>query len=381
MRERGLHSFNDLITTRQFDEIVACTNLRYPYFRLFKDGRLVPPEDTMTSRQVGPDRDDGLADLNVLYDHFCEGGTIVLQAMERWWPPLSDFCRDLACDLRFPTQAYVYLAPAGAHGSPPHYDTHEVFALQVEGSKLWKIWGNPKPLPMRVHANDYDAESVQEYARTNDPLCEVLLEPGNALYIPRGYVHAAQAGPKGSVHVSISVMVYRWIDVIQSELEVALRKCSCDVLYREALPFGRRPGDALEQSAKERFVALTESLIAYLDLRHGLAILDAELVDYIKPSFRHRLKEVMAPDAITLETVIELRPYILWRLGEEENLVVLRFGGCRASFPRHYGPALQFLAAGAACRVGDIPGALDAAERAALARTLIAQGFCRASPS
>jgi ribosomal protein L16 Arg81 hydroxylase len=214
----------------------------------------------------------------------------------------------MASDLGFPTQAYVYLAPSRAHGSPAHYDTHEVFALQVEGSKAWKVWGDVKRLPMRVSANEYDTQLVQQYARDHEPVLEVLLKPGDVLYIPRGFVHAAQAGDEGSVHVSIGVMVYRWIDVIQSVVEAALRKCSQDVHYKESLPLGRPPGAPLDASAAATLDLLTTSFVSDLALQEGLTILRAEFGDYLKPPLRHRLTDTLALAGVTTNARIPMRP-------------------------------------------------------------------------
>ena len=39
------------------------------------------------------------------------------------------------------------LTPEGAQGFDPHFDTHEVFVLQVEGHKHWRLYGPGRVLP------------------------------------------------------------------------------------------------------------------------------------------------------------------------------------------------------------------------------------------
>src|SRR5438552_3827737 len=77
IRRREPGRFDGLMTRAIFDDLVAHTNLRAPFFRLFKDGNLVPASACTTSRQVGPNIDLDLADLNAVYDGFADGMTVV----------------------------------------------------------------------------------------------------------------------------------------------------------------------------------------------------------------------------------------------------------------------------------------------------------------
>ncbi len=67
------------------------------------------------------------------------GATLVLQALHRTWPPLIRFGSDLAAELGHPVQINAYITPPENQGFAAHYDTHDVFVLQVAGSKRWTI--------------------------------------------------------------------------------------------------------------------------------------------------------------------------------------------------------------------------------------------------
>ena len=56
-----------------------------------------------------------------------------------------DFARDLGAALAQPLQVNAYLTPPGNQGFATHYDTHDVFVLQVDGRKRWRI--HPPVLP------------------------------------------------------------------------------------------------------------------------------------------------------------------------------------------------------------------------------------------
>ena len=80
---------------------------------------------------------------------------------------------------------YRYLTPAGTQGFAPHYDDIEAFVLQLEGKKRWRVYKPLSPgetLP-RYSSPNYDQSILSE------PIIDVVLEPGDLLYFPRGYVH------------------------------------------------------------------------------------------------------------------------------------------------------------------------------------------------
>jgi hypothetical protein len=261
-REAG--RFDRLITRATFDRFVAHGNLRLPFFRVFKDGALVPLDACTTTRQVGPNLDTGLADLNALYDGFADGATIVLMALEKALTPFGRLCRELEALFGCPFQAYAYLSPPDARGPPAHYDTHDVIALQVTGHKHWRIWDAPWPLPMRMSENAYDHEAVLEHAERDAPIAEVTLAPGDSLYVPRGFIHAAVTGDEPSLHISLSAMVVRWLDVIDDAVRNGLAALKTDPEAQRALAFGRQPGEPAAPEDNRVVAALAERLVAHL---------------------------------------------------------------------------------------------------------------------
>src|SRR5208283_1139855 len=99
------------------------------------------------------------------------------------------------------------LTPGNTAGFSPHYDTHEVFVVQVGGRKRWRIYEPPIVLPHRS----------QPFVRAGyappAPLLECELCPGDLLYLPRGYVHSATTSEGYSAHVTIGLTVYTWVEL------------------------------------------------------------------------------------------------------------------------------------------------------------------------
>jgi bifunctional lysine-specific demethylase and histidyl-hydroxylase NO66 len=257
--------FDRLMSRSIFDDLVAHTNLRVPFFRLIKDGKIVPEAACTTSRMLGPSRDVGLAHLDTLYDGFSNGTTVVLAALEKLHPALTQFCSELEAVFRCPIQAQASLAPPHAGELPPHRETHGIFVLQVEGTKRWRIWSD------RWRSPD-DNESAARFVEGNAPTMDFLLEPGASLYLPGGFTYAADASPVVSLHVAIEAKLLRWLDVIGVAAREALASLTTDHDAQRALALGRRPGEPIGRQDDAALAALTARLVAGLSADRLVAL-------------------------------------------------------------------------------------------------------------
>lgn len=129
----------------------------------------------------------------------------------------------------------AYLTPKDAQGLAPHYDDVEVFVVQLEGRKHWKIY-------KRVEDS---AELAMESSGPLPPSLvgeveeEVLLEPGDMLYLPRGTVHSATSDKEQhSTHVTISTYQRQsGYDFISSTTQQLLDDLALKMLrLRQGLP-------------------------------------------------------------------------------------------------------------------------------------------------
>ncbi|MEJ0078475.1 MAG: cupin domain-containing protein [Alphaproteobacteria bacterium] len=246
-----------------FDDLVAHTNLRVPFFRLIKDGKIVPESACTTSRMLGPSRDVGLAHLDTLYDGFRDGTTVVLAALEKLHPALAQFCSELEAIFRCPIEATASLAPRNAGELSPRHDEHGVFVLQVEGTRRWRVWSDRWRPP--------DDEAAARLADGNAPV-EFLLEPGASLYLPGGFTYAAEASPTVSLHVVIEAKLLRWLDVIGVVARESLTSLTTDQDAQGALAVGRRPGEPVGGEDDAALAALSVRLVAGLNADRLVAL-------------------------------------------------------------------------------------------------------------
>ena len=92
---------------------------------------------------------------------------------------------------------YMTFGPGGAFAM--HYDTHDVLVLQVDGTKHWFIYDDAEDSPMLE-------EKRQPFkARPRNVVFETILQPGDALYVPRGTYHRAAVTDTDSVHLTFGI--------------------------------------------------------------------------------------------------------------------------------------------------------------------------------
>ena len=97
--------------------------------------------------------------------------------------------------------ANVYLTPPGSQGFAPHYDDIEAFVLQLEGQKRWRLYDprTPDEVLPRVSSQNFEQDELGEC------ILDVVLEPGDLLYFPRGVIHQAVTQDENhSLHITVS---------------------------------------------------------------------------------------------------------------------------------------------------------------------------------
>ncbi|MFJ9843405.1 JmjC domain-containing protein [Kitasatospora sp. NPDC101155] len=65
--------------------------------------------------------------------------TLVLNGPHLTWPPLRRAAQLLSAELGHRVTANAYLTPPGSTGFGPHWDSHHVMLVQVEGAKTWQL--------------------------------------------------------------------------------------------------------------------------------------------------------------------------------------------------------------------------------------------------
>jgi hypothetical protein len=136
-----------------------------------------------------------------------QGATLVVDFIDRLDPSLRAIAEILEAVLLAPVTASTFISWQRQQGYPVHFDTQEVFALQVAGRKAWRLYSGRFEHPAELkgyRASDLDPESKR--AAMGQVETRVELAPGDLLYVPAGQFHEALALEEASLHISFGVM-------------------------------------------------------------------------------------------------------------------------------------------------------------------------------
>lgn len=91
----------------------------------------------------------GPLDLARAQDGYGRGATLVLNRLEKFWAPCTALAKEVEAALQVYTSLNMYFTPPKSRGFDPHFDYEDVFIVQVQGVKRWRVWG---PDPVRIQA-------------------------------------------------------------------------------------------------------------------------------------------------------------------------------------------------------------------------------------
>ena len=109
--------------------------------------------------------------------------TVLVQAVDQWFESVSQLkhCFDFVPSWRIDDVMVSFAAAGGGVG--PHYDNYDVFLIQGQGSRRWRI--GEKCSETTPLADNSGLRIIAEFHQHQ----EHLLCPGDVLYIPPGYSH------------------------------------------------------------------------------------------------------------------------------------------------------------------------------------------------
>ncbi|MGW4227595.1 cupin domain-containing protein [Streptomyces bauhiniae] len=244
----------DLVSVRQLDDIVAMETVSPAYLRIAKDGRGVPGK--AYTRTVS-DRGAALTETVVaeqVYELFRSGGTVTWNALNHFLPAARHLAGLFADTFACPSEVVAFLTPAGKDGYAPHHDPVDVYVIQIEGTKDWRIW---EPPPGR--SAERASHRPEDLGR---PAIETTLRAGDVLYLPYGTPHAAAAKDQVSLHLSVTVEPRRWRDLLADTVQHLLKAPDFDGFPHLAAP--ARPDPAAPDTARPDTAAVLGALSARL---------------------------------------------------------------------------------------------------------------------
>jgi len=199
--ERGPYLRRQALPTARFtwaelDAALLRVEPTAPYFQLFNGGPVAEERFTEVVPELGAPR--RRLSKRRFYAELKAGATLVVNGFEHYSPVALRLCAAVHRFRGAATAGNAYLSIGGRGTFGRHWDTHDVFALQLIGRKRWQVFAATFPLPLGMHRSETALAACPP-----EPILDCVLEAGDMLYVPRGWWHHVLPADGPSLHLSI----------------------------------------------------------------------------------------------------------------------------------------------------------------------------------
>lgn len=155
--------------------------------------------------------------------------TLLVQSVDQWIPEVKDILKefDFLPSWRLDDVMISYATPEGGVG--PHFDYYDVFLLQTNGQRRWKIGqqcDSKTPLlegqPLKL---------LEEFKQTD----QFDLEPGDMLYIPAGLAHWGTGLDDQCMTWSIGFRAPSAKELLSGAIDIIADQLPDDLRYRDSI--------------------------------------------------------------------------------------------------------------------------------------------------
>lgn len=352
--KNGGHFFDDLLTLKNVDAII--TSMSHKPFSMVKNNYVIPVHSFGEGEKK-----------NVVIDLYNQGATIILDNLEKTWKPVAELCRRCRSSVPIIRSAIanVYLSPPSSQAFDVHSDWQDGFILQISGSKSWDVY-EPS---FRFPTNSDQTEFKDAIPSTEQKLFTAILNPGDVLYIPRGFPHEVKTINELSLHITLTLIPYTWGDLFAKMQEHAGNRNS---RLREALPvdFFQTQND-VHSVRKELFGQLENSEM----VSAGIASLEREISEKSKSDFGGYFLDVHSIGTINERTLFAIRNSCIFNwVNEDDNsfAVTSSIGEFRIEGVNQ---EMSYIFSAGEFSIHEIPGQMEFSDRLELVSTLIKEGL------
>lgn len=197
-------TFKNPMPWQRFNEVLGLT----PYWneetlKVFYKNRLALRENYCDVTHMG-DRVKAPIDPRKVKALLGLGASLVANNIHRMCPDVSVINQMLQREFAAGSGANAYCSFKEVQTFSTHFDLHDVFAFQAEGEKLWRVYESRADNPI-APVPPGDAAEKWLIDNRGEILSEVLMQPGDVLYLPRGQFHDAITSEEASLHITFWV--------------------------------------------------------------------------------------------------------------------------------------------------------------------------------
>ncbi|MEM7186866.1 MAG: cupin domain-containing protein [Bacteroidota bacterium] len=317
------------------------------------------------------------------YDHimqaFESGATIRIGNIAKHDKTVENLQQYFEAMLHTDINCNLYLTPPRSRAFGAHYDDHDVFIIQLEGSKCWNLRTPGVASPVEVlhrgrqrwlHKELPDRSNFRELPLHREEF-QFQLQAGDLLYVPRGVVHEVFTEEEMSLHITVAAPVITWYEVVIHGLLKILPQSEA---LRTALP-SNFASDAFDKDAfYSQMAAVRADLKAYLteEVMHQSI---EEMAKQFLISRRRNAIVAQPQSELSLDSRLRIKEHMSFRMEEGLTSFTLYFFGGHLSFPVRAESMMRYIFENKEFFVRDLPTNLSDASRITLSKKLLNEGF------
>lgn len=300
-----------------------------------------------------------------VYRAFASGRSLIINSVERKSPKVNTICQDIADFFGVAVDASVFITPGGSsEGFGIHYDPVDMLILQTRGSKRWHFWKPQFLNPLsRIACQDYDPQMIGK------PVIDIMLNQGDLLYVPRGWLHQALGTDATSVHLSLGIVVCSKGELALEVLHTAMSE---DSELRESLPnlFQVDVNDVYN----DLFKILNKISNNPQILNLAIEKLKANILKNISPRMDSHFERIEKIDSISLDTLICKRTALSVIIHSESDEEVLYIPGNKIEANKSLEPIFCFIQNRESFKPRDLPIGSEEL-RLSITKRFVAEGW------
>ncbi len=279
--------YGGLLGAEDLDTVLGTHNITNAEVKLVQGEQNIPQRSyTYASGRIDPLE---------LASRFDEGATIIFGQLQRRVPALARLCVSIGQIFGSRVQTNIYVTPPHAQGFKPHWDTHDVFVLQVSGKKDWSMYDTQVTLPLKGQGFDPDQHDPGPVSK------RFQLGPGDVAHLPRGLMHSATSSDQASLHITLGLTAFTWTDFfLESVAAAALDEKS----LRQTLPLGFADGSCLPEDRDCLYREKLEILQSRFDPMPVWRHFQQELLAANTPLLTDLLGARLRENLLTLDSIV-----------------------------------------------------------------------------
>ncbi|MEM7071046.1 MAG: cupin domain-containing protein, partial [Pseudomonadota bacterium] len=213
---------------------------------LVLDRKIIDPQQYCINSEGRNGEKIRLPQPDLIMEWIQQGATLVLNSLDSLTEDLRCFSNMLESAFDAKVQSNLYCSSKACQAFDTHCDTHDVLAVHFIGEKIWTLWQNRAPHPINHSHFKNQEQSYIDRAR-GDHYTQIKMQPGDLLYIPRGWYHDALASDEYAVHIAFGMTSIIGLDMIDMIYQTMLEQ----QIFRKNIPHQAMGDQKLQQHLKD----------------------------------------------------------------------------------------------------------------------------------